>query len=155
MEIEIANFLEQVSDLHLSDDTKSKIRSMMRQISEIESIGDACYNVSRTLNRKMDSGKEFNEWQTKSLKEMMEITEKSLLQMSHVLNGRRGETSLRDSINIEIEINAKRDQLKAENVEAINEHQYDYAVGTMFADLVNECEKLADYVINVVEARLK
>ena len=86
---------------------------------------------------------------------MMEITEKSLLQMSHVLNGRRGETSLRDSINIEIEINAKRDQLKAENVEAINEHQYDYAVGTMFADLVNECEKLADYVINVVEARLK
>ena len=155
MEIEIANFLEQVSDLHLSDDTKSKIRSMMRQISEIESIGDACYNMSRTLSRKMDTDKEFNEWQMKSLKEMMDITKQSIVQMSHVLNGRREESSLRESINLEIEINAKRDQLKAENVNAINEHQYDYAVGTLFADLVNECEKLADYVINVVEARLK
>lgn len=155
MEIEIANFLEQVSDLHLSDDTKSKIRSMMRQISEIESIGDACYNMSRTLHRKIDTDKEFNEWQTKSLKEMMEITNKSLQQMARVLGGRREETSLRDSINIEIEINAKRDELKAQNVDAINEHQYDYTVGTLFADLINECEKLADYVINVVEARLK
>ena len=155
MEIEIANFLEQVSDLHLSDDTKSKIRSMMRQISEIESIGDACYNMSRTLHRKIDTDKEFNEWQTKSLKEMMEITNKSLLQMARVLGGRREETSLRESINIEIEINAKRDELKAQNVDAINEHQYDYTVGTLYADLINECEKLADYVINVVEARLK
>ena len=155
MEIEIANFLEQVSDLHLSDDTKSKIRSMMRQISEIESIGDACYNMSRTLHRKIDTDKEFNEWQMKSLKEMMEITNKSLLQMARVLGGRREETSLRESINIEIEINAKRDELKAQNVDAINEHQYDYTVGTLFADLINECEKLADYVINVVEARLK
>ena len=155
MEIEIANFLEQVSDLHLSDETKSKIRSMMRQISEIESIGDACYNMSRTLSRKMDTSKEFNEWQMKSLKEMMDVTKKSILQMTRVLSGRREETSLRDSINIEIEINAKRDELKAQNVDAINEHQYDYTVGTLFADLINECEKLADYVINVVEARLK
>jgi phosphate:Na+ symporter len=103
----------------------------------------------------MDTDKEFNEWQMKSLKEMMDITKQSIVQMSHVLNGRREESSLRESINLEIEINAKRDQLKAENVNAINEHQYDHAVGTLFADLVNECEKLADYVINVVEARLK
>lgn len=51
MEIEIAKYLDQVSNAHLSDDTKNKVRAMLREISEIESIGDANYNMARTINR--------------------------------------------------------------------------------------------------------
>ena len=154
MEIEIATYLEKVSDRHLSDETKSKIRSMMRQISEIESIGDACYNLSRTLNRKMETGKVFTDWQNEKMKEMMDLTNQSLTQMNRVLNGKREDSSLKETFRIENEINTTRDKLKAENINAVNEHKYDYAVGTLFNDLVSECEKLGDYVVNVVQARL-
>ena len=44
--------------------------------------------------------------------------------------------------------------MKAQNIVDINNHEYTYAVGTIYMDLINECEKLGDYVVNVVEARM-
>ena len=154
MEIEIANYLEQVSDSHLSDETKQKIRQMLREIGEIESIGDACYNIARTMNRRLQSNKDFNETQYKELHEMIQLTDDALTQMNHVMQGRREDQSLKETFRIENEINSMRDRLKAQNIQSINEHEYDYAIGTMFVDLISECEKLGDYVVNVVQARL-
>lgn len=154
MEIEIARYLEQVSDAHLSDETKQKIRQMMRQISEIESIGDSCYNLARTMNRRKQSNKDFTEKQYADLRKMINLTNDSLTQMNRVMQGRREEQDINETFRIENEINDMRDRLKEGNIRSINEHEYDYSVGTMFTDLVSECEKLGDYVVNVVEARL-
>ena len=154
MEIEIARYLEQVGDAHLSDETKWKIRQMMRQISELESIGDACYNLARTMNRRMQSNKDFTAHQYDELHSMMSLTDDSLTQMNRTLSGRREEQNINETFRIENDINTTRNRLKTENIQAINDHQYDYAIGTMYTDLVNECEKLGDYVVNVVEARL-
>lgn len=154
MEIEIARYLEQVSDAHLSDETKQKIRQMMRQISEIESIGDSCYNLARTMNRRKQSNKDFTEKQYVDLRKMINLTNDSLTQMNRVMQGRREEQDINETFRIENEINDMRDRLKEGNIRSINEHEYDYSVGTMFTDLVSECEKLGDYVVNVVEARL-
>ena len=154
MEIEIARYLEQVSDAHLSDDTKQKIRQMMRQISEIESIGDSCYNLARTMNRRKQSNKDFTEKQYADLHSIIQLTDDSLTQMNRVMQGRREEQDINETFRIENEINSMRDRLKEDNIRAINEHEYDYSVGTMYTDLVSECEKLGDYVVNVVEARL-
>ena len=153
IEIEIAKYLEQVSYDHLSDETKIKIRQMLREISELESVGDACYNIARTLQRKMESGKEFTKDQYKSLREMMQMCDNALTQMNVVMTGHRAEHDINESIRIEHEIDAMRQQLKNENIRNVNELKYDYAVGTLFSDLVTDCEKLGDYVINVVEAR--
>ena len=154
MEIEIARYLEQVSDAHLSDETKQKIRQMMRQISEIESIGDSCYNLARTMNRRKQSNKDFTEKQYAVLRKMIQLTNDSLTQMNRVMQGRREEQDINETFRIENEINDMRDRLKEGNIRSINEHEYDYSVGTMYTDLVSECEKLGDYVVNVVEARL-
>ena len=153
IEIEIAKYLEQVSYDHLSDETKNKIRQMLREISELESVGDACYNIARTLQRKMESGKEFTKEQYKSLRAMMKMCNDALTQMNVIMTGHRSEHDINESMRIEHEIDAMRQQLKNENIRNVNEHKYDYAVGTMFSDLVTDCEKLGDYVINVVEAR--
>ena len=154
MEIEIARYLEEVSNAHLSDETKQKIRSMMRQISEIESIGDACYNLGRAINRLHGSGKPLPEELNVKLHGMLALTDTSLAQMDHVLQSRREDVTIDGTIRIEKDINAMRDKLKSENISSVNEHQYDYAMGTMFTDIVSECEKLGDYVVNVVQARL-
>ena len=153
IEIEIAKYLEQVSYDHLSDETKTKIRQMLREISELESVGDSCYNIARTLRRRMESGKKFTTWQNKSLHEMMKLCDDALAQMNAIMTGHRAEHDINESFRIENEINAVRQMLKNENIRNVNEQKYDYAVGTMFSDLVTDCEKLGDYVINVVEAR--
>jgi len=153
MEIEIARYLEQVSDGHLSDETKQKIRQMMREISELESIGDACYKLARTLDRKQEAGKTFNEQQTKQLQALMMLCNKALEQMNIVMHGHRSDHDIRETYRIENDINQLRQQLKTENVTAVNNHEYDYAVGTLYVDMINELEKLGDYIVNVVEAR--
>ena len=154
MEIEIANYLNDVSDAHLSDETKAKIRAMLREISEIESIGDSCYNMARTINRKMKGKEDFTEQQYEHLHQMFELTDDSLTQMNVLLTGRRENCDANRSFNIENEINNYRNQLKSQNINDVNDHKYDYAIGTMYMDMISECEKLGDYVVNVVEARM-
>ena len=155
MELEIANYLDQVSDAHLSDETKAKVRAMLREISELESIGDSCYNLARTINRKF-SGKQdhFDQEQYSRIHQMMELTDEALTQMNVLMNGRKETFDVNKSFNIEHEINNYRNQLKQQNINDINNHKYTYAVGTVYMDLINECEKMGDYVVNVVEARM-
>ena len=154
VEYAIAHYLEQVAEDHLSDETKAKIRSMMRQTGELESIGDACYNMARMLKRKQQGNEDFTEEQYTHLKELMQLTQKSLTQMNTVLSSRREECDFGRTQVIEQEINDLRVKLKEQNIADVNEHRYAYAIGTTYMDIVNECERLADYVVNVVEARL-
>lgn len=154
MEIEIAKYLDKVSDAHLSDETKAKIRAMLREISEIESIGDSCYNIARSLSRKIRGKEDFTEMQYEHLHQMFELTDDSLTQMNVMLSSRRNDLDVNRSFNIENEINNYRSQLKSQNINDVNNHEYTYAIGTTYMDIVNECEKLGDYVINVVEARM-
>ena len=155
MELEIAKYLDSVSDAHLSDDTKGKIRAMLREISELESIGDACYNMARTINRKYNAKQDhFTDKQYEHIHQMMGLTDQSLTQMNNLMGGRKEAYDVNRTFNIEHEINNYRNQLKAQNIVDINNHEYTYAVGTIYMDLINECEKLGDYVVNVVEARM-
>ena len=155
MELEIANYLNNVSDAHLSDDSKAKIRAMLREISELESIGDACFNMARTISRKYNGKQDhFNDKQYEHIHQMMELTDQSLSQMNRLMMGRKETFDVNRTFNIEHEINNFRDQLKSQNINDVNNREYTYAVGTIYMDLINECEKLGDYVVNVVEARM-
>ncbi|MBM0263592.1 Na/Pi cotransporter family protein [Prevotella copri] len=154
MEIEIAKYLDQVSDSHLSDETKAKIRAMLREISEIESIGDSCFNIARTLNRRFKGKEDFITSQYEHIHQMMELTDNALTQMNITLVGHKVDNDANLSFNIENEINNYRNQLKSQNINDVNNHLYTYAIGTMYMDIIQECEKLGDYVVNVVEARM-
>ena len=153
MELEIARFLEQASENHLSDETKVKVRQMLREVGELESIGDACYNLARIMNRLQESGKELKSAQRNQLIALMTLCSDALAQMVTVMSYQRRNHDIRETYRIENEINLMRQQLKDENIRAVNDHEYDYAIGTIYSDFVNECEKLGDYVVNVVEAR--
>lgn len=154
MEIEIAKYLDQVSDSHLSDETKAKIRAMLREISEIESIGDSCFNIARTLNRRIRGKEDFIPSLYEHMHQMMELTDNALTQMNITLVGHKVDNDANLSFNIENEINNYRNQLKSQNINDVNNHLYTYAIGTMYMDIIQECEKLGDYVVNVVEARM-
>jgi phosphate:Na+ symporter len=154
MEIEIAEYLEQVGNEHLSDDTKEKMRVMLRQIGELESIGDACYKIARTVSHLRENREDFTAEQYIRLHDMLRLVNEAVVQMIVVVSGRRKDLSLADSLSIENDINALRDQLRGETITGVNSHQYSYALGTLFNDIITDCEKIGDYVMNIVEARL-
>ena len=154
MEIEIANYLEQVGNEHLSDETKEKTRVMLRQIGELESIGDACYKMARTVNHLRENKEDFTTEQYNKLHDMLRLVNEAVVQMIVVVSGRRKDVTLADSLSIENDINELRNQLRGETVTGVNSHQYSYTLGTLFNDIVADCEKIGDYVMNIVEARL-
>ncbi|MBR0432366.1 MAG: Na/Pi cotransporter family protein [Bacteroidaceae bacterium] len=156
MEIEIGRFLEDVSKDHLSDITKLKVRQIMREIGELESIGDACYNMARTLNRRneYDTAPTLTPELRQQLHTMMQLADDALTQMNSIMSGHGRDRDISETYRIENDINEMRHRLKAESMADVNNQKYSYVVGIMFSDLVGECEKLGDYVVNVVQARL-
>ena len=147
MELEIANYLNNVSEGRLSSESKLEIRGMLREVTEIESIGDSCYNLARTVNRKRSGGNDFTEKQYEHIHQMMQLTENALKHMVAIVE------DVNHSFNIENEMNNYRSQLKNQNILDVNNKEYDYQMGVHYMDLIGECEKLGDYVVNVVEAR--
>lgn len=155
MELEIANYLNQVSEGRLSSEAKLKIRGMLREVTEIESIGDSCYNLAKTINRKKQANAEFTEKQGEHIRVMMNLVNDALLHMITIVEDpEHHHADVNKSFNIENEINNYRNQLKTQNLLDINNKEYDYQTGVYYMDFVAECEKLGDYVINVVEASI-
>lgn len=155
MELEIANYLNQVSEGRLSSESKLEIRAMLREVTEIESIGDSCYNLARTINRRRQSNVDFVEKQYERIHNMMALVDQSLRQMIVVINHAEHENrdvDVNKSFNLENEINNYRNQLKNQNILDVNNKEYDYQMGVFYMDIIAECEKLGDYVVNVVEA---
>ena len=152
MEVEIANYLNQVSEGRLSPESKTQIRCMLREISEIESICDSCYNMARAINRKFNLREHFTEEQSTHIAHMWELCDKALTQMEQILEDTDHKVDPRISLNIENEINHYRTQLKEANVTDVNDKKYDYQTGVTYMDIIGDCEKLGDYAINVVEA---
>ena len=155
MELEIANYLNQVSEGRLSSESKLEIRAMLREVTEIESIGDSCYNLARTINRRRQANVDFVDKQYERIHNMMALVDQSLQQMIVVINHAEHENrdvDVNKSFNLENEINNYRNQLKNQNILDVNNKEYDYQMGVFYMDLIAECEKLGDYVVNVVEA---
>ena len=152
MEVEIANYLNQVSEGRLSSESKLQIRSMLREVTEIESIGDSCYNLARTINRKHRSEMDFTQKQYDHIEQMFKLTDDALSQMIALVEDEHHTIDVNKSFNIEHEINNYRNQLKNQNVLDVNNKEYDYQMGVHYMDIITECEKLGDYVVNVVEA---
>ena len=154
MENEIGRYIGDVGDAHLSDDTKEKIRSMLRQIGELESIGDSCFNLARILRRRRENKLTFTREQEEGVQQMMSLVDEALTRMNVLLSGRKEEYDMSISEDIERRINACRNSLRQKNIDNLDKHVYGYDSGTVFSDFIGECEKTGDYIINVAEARL-
>ena len=153
MELEIANYLNEVSEGRLSSESKLKIRTMLREVTELESIGDSCYHLARTINHKFRGNEDFTEKQYDHIHQMLQLTDNALQQMVSLEEDEYHLVDPNKSFNIENEINNYRNQLKDQNVLDVNNKEYNYQMGVHYMDIISECEKLGDYVVNVVEAR--
>lgn len=153
MEVEIANYLTKVSEGRLSENSKHELQTLLRVISEIESISDGCFNLARIISRKRDDRSVYTKDMDDNIDLMMNLAEGALHQMRESMdNDDINNEEFNKSVNLENEINNFRNRLKLQNIADVNEKKYEYQASITYMDLIVECEKLADYVINVVEA---
>lgn len=153
MEIEIANYLNKVVEGRLSYEAKMQVATMLRCVSEIESIADGCYNIGRTLVRKEEVGTHFGEDNYNSIDTILKYVSEAMSNMIVILSDidNAGTDDLMRSYNKEREINNYRNQLRTENIENINQKKYPYQAGIFYMDIVNEAEKIGDYIVNVID----
>lgn len=153
MELEIGSYLAKVAEGRLSNKSKEHVRDILRAVTEIESIADASCNIARHLKRKMDANVVFEEELLVNINSMYDLVEKSYDNMQRIIKSPKVvDRDLIDSQNIEKTINNKRDSLKKQNVESLNLNVYSYQNGVFYMDIISECERTGDYIINVVEA---
>jgi phosphate:Na+ symporter len=152
VEVEIANYLSEVAQGKLSDFGRRRMQSMLKLVSDLESIGDSNFNLARTINRMYDNKIILPEEVLQKLELMFSMVQESLEMMRDNLEKDEKLVQLAKAREIENEINSFRNQLKAEHLEYLRTGVYAYEAGIIFNDLFSESEKLADYVINVSEA---
>lgn len=155
LEEEIADYLGEVSDDLLSSDTKNQIRCMLREVSELESIADSCYILSHIISNKYHGKQLFTSKQLDHLHQLFQLTDQALQEMKRILSMRRPPAEARTANYICQEIKKFRKQLRNLNAIDVNNHEYSYHIGTMYLDIINECEKLSEYIINTIEARIE
>lgn len=153
MEREIADFLNRTAQGRLSNDGKRRVSALFNINSEIESIGDSCNNFGRVLSRKQEVNVHFSDLIKDNIDSMFVLVSEAMNGMINMLDNIENvrEEQLLNAYNKEREINNLRNQLRAKNVENINNGLYDYQAGIFFMDAVADLEKVGDYIINVVD----
>ncbi|MBQ4478128.1 MAG: Na/Pi cotransporter family protein [Bacteroidales bacterium] len=152
MEVEIAKFLTKISEGDLSEQGSQRISSMLRIIDNLESIGDAVYQIAALRKDKFEAAVHFDQHQNDNLEQMTQLVQQALDVMNANLQCSYSSIDLPAAYVAEEKINKYRDKLRAEHLEAIKHGKYNYAIGTAYSGLYALYEKLGDYVINVSEA---
>ncbi|MDR1407449.1 MAG: Na/Pi cotransporter family protein [Tannerella sp.] len=153
MEVEIASYLARVLEGHLSARGKNNVRIMLRVVSEIESIGDSCCNMARTVHRRNEAKAVFTEEQNHCIEHMFTRVDGALAYMDELLcKPDVTHDDLMHSYNLEAEINSYRNLLKNRHIESLNSTDYKYSDAVYYMDIISECEKAGDYILNVVQA---
>lgn len=153
MEIEIANYLNRCAEGRLSNEGKLHIAAMLNIVSEIESIADCCFGCAKILIRKQESGVHFDDFIFGNIDTMFGYVKEAMSDMLTLLGDveKVRQVDIIRSYNKEREINNLRNQLRSSNVENINNRTYEYQAGIYYMDIINDLEKMGDYIINVVD----
>lgn len=152
MEEEIAEYLTQISEGELSLLGSKRIKAMLNIVSDIESIGDSCYNLAKAIMRKKEKKVKFDPVLKENILKMMDLIDKAIKEMQNNLDAGYEKIDITMALELEEKINRLRDKLKKEHLVSIEKKEYSYQTGIIYNDIYCECEKLGDFAINVSEA---
>ena len=153
MEVELGSYLSKVAEGRLSNDSKERVREILRAVTEIESIADSVCNIARHLKRKMDAEVVFDEHIINNINDMFNLLDEGYANMQILLKKEKISMSqLQASKNIEHSINELRNRLKRENVDNLNQHLYSYQSSVFYMDIISASERMGDYIMNVIES---
>ena len=152
MEVEIADYLAKASQGEMSDSASFKVRSMISIINDMERIGDICYQMSISIERKKERKAEFTAESKKSIEGMLSEVQKALDIMNNNLNSEYSQVTLTEADNAEININNMRNKLRKEYLQKIEKGEMPIQTGMIYNNLIHSLEKVGDHIFNITEA---
>ena len=154
IEYEIATFLNAVSAGDISTETSSRIKAMYKIIGELESLGDSGEAISRILSRKDIHKKTFSPDMIKKLEDMAEAVDHAYDAMINNLNAAYKDelVEISNACNAEDRINNLRNNLRDSEIEDIESSRKNYQTSVYYMDIVNEFEKMGDFMINISQS---
>lgn len=153
IEIEVANYLNKISEGELSEETARRIRSMNSIANDLERIGDIYYQMSKSIERKDELRIWFTPEQRNNLSEMFDLVDHAFEIMLENLKSHHDGVIIDKAVLAERKINEKRDELRSEYLENISDNkEYNLKGGMVYNDLFSSLEKVGDHIINVSEA---
>jgi phosphate:Na+ symporter len=152
MEVEIADYLAEAAKGELSDTASKKVRSMLSIVNDMERIGDICYQMSITIERKNEQKAYFTPELRTSLEEMIAEVLKALEIMNKNLNSEYKQVSMADANGAEDIINKMRNKLRKEYLTKIEKGEVKIQTGMIYNNLIHSLEKVGDHVHNITEA---
>jgi phosphate:Na+ symporter len=155
MELEIANYLTRVSENELSISASHEVSAMLRIVDNLESIGDSVFQLSIAIDSKNKQNISFTDEMNSKLGKMFSLVREAVVEMNANLLENYNNVNITKAKELESKINTYRDELRAEHTEAVKNNEYSYQTGICYSNLYAQCEKLADFAINVTEAIVK
>lgn len=152
MEVEIADYLAKASQGELSVEASVKVRSMISMINDMERIGDICYQMSISVERKDEQKAQFMDEPTASLEEMIAEVTKALQVMNNNLNTNYSQVILTEADEVEIVINKLRNKLRKKYLEKIEKGEVKIQTAMIYNNLIHSLEKVGDHIFNISEA---
>jgi phosphate:Na+ symporter len=151
IEFEIAAFLNAVSEGDISEETSRKIKAMYKIIGEMESLGDSGETISRILSRRNVHKKEFDKDTLKNLADMAAAVDNAYEAMIvNLTAAHKGELEeILNAYNAETRINNLRNFLRDAEIEGLESNRKSYQASVYYMDIVNELEKMGDFIINI------
>ena len=135
MEIEIAEYLTNVSQRELSEHLALRIRGMLSIVNDLERVGDICYQISKSIERKREQKTEFNEDQRANMSKMFGTVQEAVDVMLHNLSGDYSQVNIRHADLLEVKINNTRDALRTAHLQSIAKAEYSFESGMFYNDL--------------------
>ncbi|MBQ1209002.1 MAG: Na/Pi cotransporter family protein [Bacteroidales bacterium] len=157
IEYEIASFLNAVSAGDISEDTSVRIKAMYKIIRELESLGDSGESISRILSRRNTHKKTFDQDSLHNLDTMVSLVDKAyevMIANLHVAH-KGALTDISNAYQAEGCINEMRNQLRDSEIEEIESIRKNYHTSVYYMDIVNELEKMGDFMINISQTLVR
>lgn len=149
---EITDFITRITENDLSEANSRKIRAMLKITDDLESIADQCFQMERTIRRKNEANAWFTQEMRDDLSALFLLVKNSLDTMNENLSHDYRPGILSKATENELKINEMRDKLILSNRIRLEAGEYNYKHASFYAELLNQCEKLADHIINVNQA---
>ena len=152
MEVEIADYLAKAAQGEMSDSASFKVRSMISIINDMERIGDICYQMSISIERKKERKAEFTAESKKSIEGLLSEVQKALGIMNENLTSEYSQVTLTEANNAEININNMRNKLRKSYLQKIEKGEMPIQTGMIYNNLIHSLEKIGDHIFNITEA---
>ena len=152
IEYEVVSFLNKINRESLSESSELKIKSTFRIVGELESLGDSGEAISRQLARAISRGQKLSEDHKKKVYEMIELVSRAYDAMIYNLENGDTITNIDNALSAEIDINNKRDELRDLEMHQIESNGNDYFESVVYIDLLENLEKMGDFIINISQA---